>query len=446
MSKVETLLESLRPGPMTSVELQRKHGLSQPSMSRLLRRAGDRIVHLGRGRSSRYFLTAPTFGVAPQIPIFEVTQGGVIRELGLLRGLAGGFVVEAPDMPWWLMGVDKGLFQSLPYYLYDLHPSGFLGRQLARRLSRGGAFPMDPRRWTDEHIGRFLLSEGLDLPGNLVVGDAAAQRVNRRDTEIVGDRAVAYPRLAERALNDEAPGSSAAGEQPKFAIHQQDVGHVIVKFTASGPSPEARRWRDLFHAEYHAQRTLGAQGVPAARCEIFTLAGRVFIESRRFDRIGARGRLAALSMSTVDAEFVGEGQGWARVAEALHGERLLDARSLSHIRWAEAFGEWIGNSDMHLGNLSLAPRPRGFELLPIYDMLPMVFAPIRGDLPKPRFSPPLQTTSNREVWESAGRAAVVFWDRVASDEGISHDFRHLAREYGRSCVEVLETDSLGLPS
>jgi hypothetical protein len=437
MSILPSLLEALRDGLKSSVALQQRLGVSQPTVSRLIRRAGDQVARIGRGPATRYAATQPVFGTVPLIPLYGVSEAGVVAEIAGLRALAhGGYLLDTGGEAPWLRGSGgRGLFTGLPYFLEDLRPSGFLGRQIARHLSRDGSFPADPRGWTEEQVGLYLLRHGVDLPGHLVMGEAMAQRVNEREPDVVGERETEYPRLAIRALGDDPPGSSAAGEQPKFAIHQRDAGPVIVKFSPAGTSEEARRWQDLLRAEHHALTVLSEQGVPVARTALFSFAGRVFLESQRFDRVGRKGRRAAFSLALVDAEFGGEGQGWMRVGTTLHREGLLGAQSLERLVRAETFGTWIGNSDMHLGNISVAPTTDGFELLPLYDMLPMAFAPVRGELPRPRLRPPLRTAGNASFWSEMGAAAGEFWQRVAADGAVSRNFRRVAEEQARRSPE-----------
>jgi hypothetical protein len=323
----------------------------------------------------------------------------------------------------------------LPYFITDLRPSGFLGRQVARSLAALWGFPPDPRAWQDEQIGRFLLERGQDLPGNLFVGEVAVESALRQRQAVVRSRD--YPRLAERALGDEEVGSSAAGEQPKFVVHHRRRGPVVVKFSPAGRSAEARRWQDLLCAEHHALITLRENGVPAVDARLHRIDGRLFLESRRFDRPGP-GRSPAISMTTVDAEYAGEGHGWARVGAALHSVGLLDRSGLQHMAWAETFGAWIGNTDMHLGNVSLAPGDHDFALCPLYDMLPMTLAPVRGELPSMASRPPVRTELNRAVWGAAGLAAAGFWRRLAADAGLTRGFRRLARQQAGQCETTLE--------
>lgn len=69
--------------------------------------------------------------------------------------------------------------------------------------------------------------------------------------------------------------------------------------------------------EHLALQTLREAGLPAARTQIFTGAGRVFLESERFDRTvpqtstGQAGRLGMVSLQVYDAEYVGEMDNWA---------------------------------------------------------------------------------------------------------------------------------------
>ncbi len=140
----------------------------------------------------------------------------------------------------------------------------------------------------------------------------------------------------------------------------------------------------------------------------------------------------------VDAEFVGEGYGWTRVARSLHKQRLLSDAALRQIAWLEAFGGWIGNSDMHLGNISLAPSRARFELLPVYDMLPMTFAPVRGEVRDVGLKPPIRTAVDEELWRRAGVAAIDFWSAVAADDQISRTFRTIAAGLARRWREVLQ--------
>ncbi len=57
-------------------------------------------------------------------------------------------------------------------------------------------------------------------------------------------------------------------------------------------------------------------------------------------------------------------------------DQLLSASDTDQIRLLDAFGSLIANADRHFGNVTLFDEYDGpFTLAPVYDMLPMLFAP-----------------------------------------------------------------------
>lgn len=431
---VSDLLEALSGSrPRTSVELQAELGVSQAAVSRLVTRAGDQVLRLGAGRSTRYTRAVDVFGVQPVVNLFEVGETGIVQEFGALRQTAtGAYIVAGRDLPFWALGAHgNGMYDGLPYFLADLRPAGFLGRLNARRLAPTLAAPDDPREWTADQIGQYLLSSGADLPGSLVVGERAAEAANRARFSTVHDRESQYPELVQRNLDEEPPGSSAAGEQPKFLAHIEDTGHVIVKYSEPADTTAGRRWADLLAAECHAHRAIAEHALPAATAEIYRFDDRTYLESRRFDRVGRRGRRPALSLGVVGAEFTGEGSGWSRIAAALLEASLLEPESYRQIVWLDTFGSWIGNSDRHPGNLSLRPSDSSFELLPVYDMLPMQLSRAGEPLESIELAPPIRTRQNESVWEASGMAARGYWEQLSADTALSDEFRTFASRHAR---------------
>ena len=94
---------------------------------------------------------------------------------------------------------------------------------------------------------------------------------------------------------------------------------------------------------------------------------------------------------------------------------------------AWAFGQLIGNSDMHHGNLSVYHEGvRPYELTPVYDMLPRHFAPTAaGDMRDTVWTPRADACVHTVHWQTAAAMADVFWQHVAADELISAEFRAL---------------------
>ncbi|MBA4382419.1 MAG: phosphatidylinositol kinase [Sideroxydans sp.] len=423
-----SISEYLMRGAATSKEIQTETGLSQTAVSRQLRAMGDAIVTLPNMRPPQYAMTRNAFGGSNKLPLAMVDAHGNMVLVAYIRPLApsGFFVEPATGMPQVLLGESgTGFFQELPYFLNDLCPQGFLGRQIAGDLAnQSGDFPSDPRQWNTNHIGRYLISNGDDLPGNLKFGEQVFSRVRRKPVVTTEKD---YPALADSVMSGVIPGSSAGGEQPKFTTYcGTRAAHVIVKFSPTGNSDVARRWRDILITEYHATEALHAREVHAAETRFLEMDGRLFLESQRFDRTGEFGRMPMLSLQAIDAEFTGIGSNWPRVLDALHKKNLV---GYQHLLFAEVlwwFGRYINNSDMHLGNLSFSIDGGVFRLLPVYDMCSMGFAPKSGGevLPYQFVPPPYEGKNlNQASIELVQEMARNFWERVAGDTRISDEFK-----------------------
>lgn len=424
----ESIREILTRAPATSKEIQSETGLSQGIVSRQLRAMGNDVVRLPGGRSPRYALTRNAFGGDNKLSLYVVDAHGNNAPVAQIRPLAhGGFFIEQlTGMPSVLLGASgNGIFEDLPYFLYDLSPQGFLGRQIAAEMAtQSEEFPPDPRHWNTTHIGRYLISNGDDLPGNFQFGPHAGLRVRRKPNITSPDD---YPELADSVMSGVIPGSSAGGEQPKFTTFcGERSSHVIVKFSPKGFDPVASRWRDVLITEYHATEAIHKRAFPAAETRAIEKGERLFLETLRFDRIGEHGRMPMISLQSVDAEFTGLGTGWRSVMLSLHKKDLV---SWAHVYDALAlwgFGRLINNTDMHLGNLSLGIEGDVFRLLPVYDMCSMGFAPKGGHVLPFDFTPPdisiLQTVGDHFPKVITGMARD-FWERVAADDRISDEFK-----------------------
>jgi len=422
-----SIREYLSRAPATSKEIQAATDLSQAAVSRQLRNMGDSIIRLPSGRSPKYAMTCNAFGGDDQLPLYMVDAHGNNTFVALIRPLAhGGFFVEPlTGMPAVLLGEGRnGLYDDLPYFLDDLRPQGFLGRQIATEMaSQSDDFPSDPKNWSTDHVGRYLVSNGDDLPGNFKFGQQAHLRVRRKP---VVTTASDYPELANSVMSGVIPGSSAGGEQLKFTAFCGDrSAHVIVKFSPQGDSDVARRWRDILITEYHATEAIHSQNFPAAETRLIENGGRLFLESQRFDRAGEYGRMPMLSLQSVDAEFTGLGIGWPQVMNALLKEKLISGSHVYDAEFLWSFGRLINNTDMHLGNLSLGIEGSVFRLLPVYDMCSMGFAPKSSEVLPYDFTPPELKGLNLEdaSLSQVKKMAHDFWKRVTKDERISDDFR-----------------------
>ncbi len=420
------LLEVLRSlgGVATSAELQKRLDVSQPTVSRALApllRSGQ-VLRVGAARSQRYLLPRTIDGVGNEVPMMQVDTEGRASPFGRMVPLPGGrFWVEEAD------GLSE-LHEGLPWFLQDMRPQGFMGRAFANNHPEL-RLPGDLRHWSDDDILKALVQAGDDLPGNLIVGQPAferfhtlPQRLSRIDNPQLG-----YPRLAEQAMQGTLPGSSAGGEQPKFCTTLNGQS-VIVKFSPAGDAPFEQRWRDLLVCEHLALQTLARDGVPAADTRIVTAGGRVFLEAQRFDRT-ARGRIGMVSLLVYDGQYVGQMDDWAATSQRMAERRLLTSEDAAHLRLLDAFGALIGNTDRHYGNISLLLMGDDWRLSPTYDMLPMLYAPVNGELVARELQarPLAPTVHTLNEWPRARELAMAFWSEVAGDMRISPGFRETAR-------------------
>lgn len=357
-------------------------------------------------------------------------QGRVSPFANMVVLEGGAFWVDEAD------GV-SARHDGLPWFLHDMRPQGFMGRTFAHAhpdLQLGS----DPRQWSDNDILRAMALYGDDLPGNLIVGEAALQRfysLPARASRVESE--ADYPRLAEQAMQGTHPGSSAGGEQPKFCTLIAGR-HVIVKFSPAGDSPAEQRSRDLLVCEHLALTTLAHAGLPAAPTRLLRGAGRVFLESERFDRTpqieansqGLGGRIGMVSLEVYNAEYVGDIDNWAATAHRMAARQLLSATDARTLCLLEAYGQWIANTDRHYGNISLVLQNDDWVLSPTYDMLPMLYAPIHGEVvPRDFAARPLKpTAATLPEWARAKALAAHFWKTAAHDERISEGFRAIAGE------------------
>ncbi|MEI7436005.1 MAG: type II toxin-antitoxin system HipA family toxin YjjJ, partial [bacterium] len=419
-------------------------GVSQPTVSRSISAlSAQRVLRVGRGKAARYALRRSISGLGSTWPLYTIAADGGAGLVGRIHALEAGQWYVEQDEPWdTLRGTEfrDGLYPGLPWFVHELRPQGFLGRCFARRYAQQLGAPLDPSRWNDEAVVTALVRFGEDLPGAFAIGDAMLAAIQMRRMETPGTfghaiRCTDYPAQADAILAGEWPGSSAAGEQPKFTacIHDsaQAVRHVIVKFSGGAGRPENRRWADLLVAEHMANTVLSAHGIPCAATTVIEAGGRVFLESTRFDRVGAHGRRGLTSLEALDAAFFGRiDTPWTDAAERLRADGWIpdeDAERLSVLWW---FGTLIGNTDMHYGNASLFLEPRlPLSLAPLYDMVPMHYRPgVEGQFSNEPLRPPPPPPEALTPWTRAAVLAEQFWSRLSETVLASASFRHIAEQ------------------
>jgi len=440
----DQLLARLRSGVVSSPALEQALSVSQSWISRTMRQlvAEGRVVRIGTTRGARYGLRREIEETASSWPLRRIDPLGNIHEFGNLYALAADEYYfeasrEALDGGFALAGLGTGL----PYFLQDQRPGGFLGRAVPLRYP-DLKLPQRVTDWTDDHYLRYLTSRGGDAVSDLILGRLAFDDylANQRHRSIVGadERQTRFPQLVDQVMEGGLPGSSAHGEHPKFAVMLQTLGgplSVLVKFSPPIGTAVGLRWSDLLIAEHQAHEALRGAGIPAANSRIFQFADRTYLEVDRFDREGLEGRVGVTSLFAIDTHFYGALDNWIAAGLRLHRDRRIDDHVLGQVQLVATFGGLIANTDRHFGNLAFYDKYDGrFELAPIYDMLPMLFAPEHDQIFARVFQPPDPTSDTLRVWARARALAEDYWRVLASDLRISPQFRTISE----ACLQTLE--------
>ena len=421
------LAQNEPPGtPLTARQLQSATGKSQPSISLALAKLGSEVCKLGAARSTRYALTQPILGLPAQQTLTWTTPDGLMQTFGDLCFLRGGQVyVRTPLGADWL-----GAPGALPWFLESLRPQGFLGRQLTRLRPD---FPADPDNWRTEQVLYMAINHAGDPPGALHLGETMGSLV-RAAPLALPDRAVHYDALAEAVTKTFPSASSAGGEQPKFIAETafDDIKqhkHFLVKFSPPRGTPFGERWHDLLHLEHLALAVLAENGVAVAATHIVESQARTYLESERFDRIGLGGKRHVVAASAVHDAFVkSPRRHWVATCEALAQQKMLALQDLNMVASAYLFGQYIGNTDMHFGNLSFivddVAKP-ALVATPVYDMLPMMWRPgvHDGSLDAAPLRPQIQPAGFAAPSALARNWAVQFWERAAQMPNLSGALR-----------------------
>jgi hypothetical protein len=415
MTAVSVATELAR-GVLSAADLRERLGVSTATLMRGRRNAGADVISIGRGRATRYGLRQAWVGLdTSRFPILRILENGIARLDGELLTLA------ARQTAWLPIGV---VYDGLPIEISDARPSGFLGRYFAT-LHPDLRLPARLIDWSDHHVLLAMSRHGEDLPGNLIIGEESFARW--QSLTLPAWTRDDYPALANATIEGHPPGSSAGGERPKFGAFV-DGRHVLVKFAPRGAAGDvvARRWRDLLVLEALALEVVSSHDLAAANTVLIESDSHYFLESERFDRVGARGRVAVLSLAAAvqDDPVVTQ---WAGAAALLRNAGRLSGEDARRLQWLDAFGAFIANTDRHLYNVVFFADGDTLRLAPAFDQVSMLYAPTAdGQVPPRTFHLPLATSDTLDVWDEARSAAREFWQRASADARVSDEVRAFA--------------------
>lgn len=416
---------------------------SRRSFERALADMPD-LLRLGSKRSRAY---AQRRAAIEPLPVYLRNEAGEDRLLGSLLALEAdqwAFEHAEDARPWMRIGLlNKGqlpVYQGLPWFMDAFRPAGFLGRAWVRQHAGAHGWPLDVQAWTDEQILRAAMQEPWDWRGNLSVGpfvDLPGQVV------ALADRNAAYAIRADQAMEGAVVGASAEGEQPKFTAviaETRGMRPVIVKFSGRlDGSPVARRWADVMVTEAVANQVMAVHGIAAASTEAWIHDDRLWLETTRFDRIGARGRRGMVALQPLARTFNYHGpqNGWVQAVAHLERWGAVDIEQLRLTEHLATIGHLLLNNDMHMRNLSFLVGDDSSHLLtvaPVYDMTPMRWAPsaTTGAVP-PLQEEAVFATDDGE----AKRIAFEIWEDTTRHPLVSEEWRSWAAARAEQILRTL---------
>lgn len=102
----------------------------------------------------------------------------------------------------------------------------------------------------------------------------------------------------------------------------------------------------------------------------------------------------------------------------------LSPEDSRRLRWLDAFGALIGNTDRHQYNILFFTEGSPLRLAPAIDQVPTLYSPTAdGQVPPRVFAVPNITPDTLDVWDDARDRAREFWARGSEDGRLSDDVR-----------------------
>ena len=110
------LLAYLATGIRTYDDIQKRLGLSQPTVSRLIASLSEEIVVIGKARARRYTSRRDVRGLGGDFPVFRINRDGNASSDGVLSAIGHDEYLWQPKIG------EAVASKSLPWFLADLRP------------------------------------------------------------------------------------------------------------------------------------------------------------------------------------------------------------------------------------------------------------------------------------------------------------------------------------
>jgi serine/threonine-protein kinase HipA len=284
---------------------------------------------------------------------------------------------------------------GLPAFVYDLLPAGAARRWLEQRFGHERPAGWDPEL--------FLLARCTPAPiGHLRIASAewatpdASRAFSRNEVVARAEDFLEYAYEQGAAMGG---ATGAGGEAPKLLLTEDAQGklhadaaladdqahrHWLVKF-ARGQA--TARDRDILRTEYQYYRAVSALGLNTIALDGLALeeGEKPSLWLPRFDRQVRTAGVERLAVESIYSLCGNTQPGSYLIHEEVVGRLIelwefagqgneLEALVLEYVR-RDLLNRILGNSDNHGRNLSVLRLADRLELVPIYDLAPMVLDP-----------------------------------------------------------------------
>lgn len=136
--------------PTLSTELVAHFAISRPTLSRRVQDLGHSVLTIGKGRATR---SAARHENGPsEVPLYQVSESGQVDVFGQLHPLQAGAQTRwlfAPEKAQPALMQDEfkeGLYPGWPWFLEDLRPGGFLGREFGKYMAELYSIDANPEK------------------------------------------------------------------------------------------------------------------------------------------------------------------------------------------------------------------------------------------------------------------------------------------------------------
>jgi hypothetical protein len=144
-----------------------------------------------------------------------------------------------------------------------------------------------------------------------------------------------------------------------------------------------------------------------------------------------------VAVSSLAAVHDDPAHSWARAAVLLRDAGRLADEDARRLRWLDAFGALIGNTDRHQYNIVFFVEGSRLRLAPAFDQVSMLYAPSGdGQVPARVFALPPATSDTLDVWDDARTSAREFWARASDDGRVSDGVRSFCAANAKALMNV----------